>query len=284
MRIETFSAIVGGRQDGAIYGGYFFSLNNQGLCTVYKMEELEENREAEIFDEFTVDKNDIISPHSNSVMFGNEFYEDGDEFPLLYTNIYNNYASCDEKLKGVSLVYRVQKDENSFKTTLVQIIEIAFTESTLWQSSDEDARPYGNFVIDTENGIYYAFNMRDADNSTRYFAFDLPKVTDGEICEKYNVKRVVLTESDVKEYFDCEYHRFIQGASFRKGKIYSLEGFTRDENNPPAIRIIDVKTKKQELYKKLSELGTDVEPEMIDFDREKCYYTDHHGNMYKIFF
>ena len=255
MRIEKFSTIIGGRQDGAIYGGYFFSLNNQGLCTVYKMEELEKGTDAEILDEFTVDKNDIISPHSNSVMFGNEFYEDGDLFPLLYTNIYNNYASCDEKLKGVTLVYRVEKAEKGFKTTLVQIIEIGFTERLLWKSSDDDARPYGNFVIDAENGIYYAFNMRDGDNSTRYFSFDLPKVTDGEICEKYNVKRVVLKESDVKEYFDCDYHRFIQGATFNKGKIYSLEGFG-GEKDPAAIRIIDVKTKKEECYKKFREFGT----------------------------
>ena len=26
------------------------------------------------------------------------------------------------------------------------------------------------------------------------------------------------------------------------------------------------------------------EPEMIDFEDDVCYHTDHHGNMYKLFF
>ncbi|MBQ6938096.1 MAG: hypothetical protein IJN36_06235 [Clostridia bacterium] len=287
MRIEPFSKIIGGRQDGAFYNGYFFSLNNQGLCTVYKMETLENQKEgAEIFDEFVMDKNDILSPHSNAVMFGNEFYEKEDEFPLLYTNIYNNYASADNPLKGVCLAYRVQKTDAGFKTTLVQMIEIDFVEDEkLWKSEgQEDARPYGNFTIDAENGIYYAFTMRDKEEATRFFSFDLPKADRGEICEKYNVKKVVLYANDIREYFDCGYQHFIQGACCHKGKIYSLEGFTNSVDNPAAIRIIDTKLKKEVCFKKFKDFGTDVEPEMIDFENDTCYYTDHHGNMYKLFF
>lgn len=289
MKIEFFSKIKGGRQDGAVSNGYLFSFNSQGECTVYETNDLGriKDDEAEVFAEFVLDSNDVIIPHSNSVMFGNEYYDEKDEFPLLYTNIYNNYADSDNKLKGVCLVYRLQRSKRTFKSTLVQIIEIGFVEDEkLWKSAGEkdDARPYGNFTIDSEQGIYYAFTMRDNVKSTRYFAFDLPKVTQGEMCEKYRVKRVVLHSSDIRDYFDCNYHHFIQGVCCRNGKIYSLEGFTDSSDHPPAVRIIDPKLKKEIGFERFKDFGINIEPEMIDFENDICYYADHNGNVYKLFF
>ena len=135
MKIKAFSKIKGERQDGAIYNGFLFSFNHQGLCTVYRMNDLNNFKdcEAEVFSEFVLDKNAVLMPHSNAVSFGNDFFEDGDEFPLLYTNVYNNYAQSDDKLKGVCLVYRVQRFGTQFKTTLVQMIECDFVEDeALW--------------------------------------------------------------------------------------------------------------------------------------------------------
>ena len=126
--------------------------------------------------------------------------------------------------------------------------------------------------------------MRDNTQTTRYFSFELPKVEQGQICEKYNVKKVVLTRADILQYFDCDYHHYVQGASCHNGKIYSLEGFTNNLDNPPAIRIIDTELKKQICFKEFKELGTNIEPEMIDFDDDICYYNDHNGNVYKLFF
>ena len=288
MRIEKFAKIKGERQDGDISNGYLFSFNRSGECTVYETEKLGDLKdgEAEIFAEFVLDKNDILMPHSNSVVFGREYYDEKDEFPLLYTNVYNNYANADNKLEGVCLVYRIQRIERKFTATLVQIIEIGFADDkNLWKSFGEkdDVRPYGNFVIDIENEFYYAFTMRDNVPSTRYFSFDLPKVVQGEWCEEYKVKKVVLNTSDIREYFDCEYHRFVQGACCHKGKIYSLEGFTDSQSNPPVIRVIDTKSKKETTYEKFADYGTNVEPEMINFENDVCYYTDHYGNMYKLF-
>jgi hypothetical protein len=126
--------------------------------------------------------------------------------------------------------------------------------------------------------------MRDNTNSTRYFSFELPKVNQGQVCEKYNVKKVVLTQTDIIQYFDCDYHHFVQGASCHNGKIYSLEGFTDSVENSPAIRIIDANLKKEIVYKQFKELGSNIEPEMIDFDDDICYYSDHNGNVYKLLF
>lgn len=290
MKICKLSKIKEERQDGAVYNGYLFSFNYKGECTVYQMDALESctDTEAEAFSEFTLDKSDIIVPHSNSVMFGSEYYDDKDEFPLLYTNIYNNYSASDDKLKGVCLVYRLQRFGSEFKTTLVQMIEISFTDDEeLWcspKSAEEDKRPYGNFTIDTQKSVYYAFTMRDASNSTRYFSFDLPKLSQGELSEKYNVRKVILKPENICDYFDCDYHHYIQGACCHNGKIYSLEGFTDNFQNPPAIRIIDTKSKKEVYFKKFGDIGLSIEPEMIDFEGDICYYGDHNGNMYKLFF
>lgn len=289
MKIRNISKIKDGRQDGAISNGYLFSFNHRGECTVYEIKSIEcmKEGEAEIFSEFVLDKNDVVSPHSNSVAFGNEYYDENDEFPLLYTNIYNNYANCDDKLKGVCLVYRLQRFDRNFVTTLVQIIEIGFVENDkLWKSygEKEDVRPYGNFVIDKENSIYYGFTMRDNSHSTRVFSFKLPKVNQGEFCTEYNVKKVTLQEKDILNWFDYDYQHYMQGACCHKGKIYSLEGFTESIDNPPAFRIIDTELKKQVCFKEFKELGTEIEPEMIDFENDICYYIDHNGNVYKLFF
>lgn len=289
MKIQQISKVKGGRQDGAVFGDYYFSFNHRGECTVYRMDALDigQDGEAEIFSEFVLDKSDIIMPHSNSVTFGNEYFDEKDEFPLLYTNIYNNYAKAENPLKGVCLVYRLQRCDKHFETKLVQMFEVGFVEDeTLWKSAvePEDVRPYGNFAMDADNGILYAFTMRDNTQSTRYFSFPLPKVTEGELCETYGVKKVVLREEDLLQYFDCDYHHYVQGACCSEGKIYSLEGFTDSVENPPAIRVIDAQLQKEILYKQFDELGTNIEPEMIDFENGICYYTDHHGNMYIINF
>ena len=192
-----------------------------------------------------------------------------------------------DRLEGLCCVYRLQKDGNTFTTTLVQLIQIGFTEDKrLWRSLREegDVRPYGNFTIDREKGIYYAFTMRDSYNTTRYFSFPLPKKSDGVMDEAYGVKKVTLMPSDILDYFDCDYHQYIQGACIHHGKIYSLEGFTESVNHPAALRIISPEDKRQEAYVLLASYGLNIEPELIDFMGDTCYYADYVGNLYIIEF
>lgn len=278
MELKQLGKIRHG-QDGAIYGDYIFRFDGNGFCAVYKLDNLTEQ-----FSCFTLDRADLI-PHSNSVAFGNEKYNESDEFPLLYSNIYNNFAKTENKLKGVTCVYRLLRDGNTFTTTLVQLIEIGFTEDVLWRSENTaDVRPYGNFAIDTENSVYYAFTMRDEDKTTRYFSFPLPKCADGEFDKSLGVKRIFLQKKDVIDYFDCEYHHFLQGACFHKGVIYSVEGFGEDPVNPPAIRLIDTANKKQLAVYYFGDYGLVIEPECIDFLDDTCYYVDNHGHIYNLVF
>jgi len=283
MKIKQIAKIHGG-QDGAIFGDFLFRFNHQGECFVYDLKTVGEDPEKELpqFSSFVLDGVEKLKPHSNSVAFGSEYAEEGDEFPLLYANIYNNYAKSENPLKGVCLVYRLQREGDRFFTTFVQMIEIGFVEDTnLWRSEEkEDVRPYGNFVIDTERNLLYAFNMMDQNKITRYFAFDLPKLSDGVLNETYGVKKVVLEEKDIKVSFDCPYHNFMQGACCHKGKVYSVEGFEKDTDIVPGLRIVDTLTQKQVEYVHFPSFGLDFEPEWIDFYEDTCYYIDGYGGVF----
>ncbi len=277
------ASIAKGGQDGAIFKNYLFGFDSRGGCRVYDMSAASTKEELCEIGSFTLGCAELITPHNNAVGFGNEFYSEGDEFPLLYTNVYNNYAKAENKHEGVCCVYRIRRCDKSFCAQLVQLIEIGFTESReYWRSEGDikDVRPYGNFVIDRERGRYYAFVMRDGNETTRYFAFDLPKATDGALDEKLGVKRVTLSISDIKEYFDTPYHNYIQGACMRDGKIYSLEGF--DEKIHPAVRIIDTVEKKQITFHDFCDSGIIDEPELIDFYNDELIFGFHSGNMFKL--
>lgn len=288
MKIKPIAKISGG-QDGAIWKNQLFRFDNRGKCFVYDLNDVEEDilKELELLGSFVLDKADLIAPHSNAVSWGTEFFDPGDEYPLLYSNIYNNYSKSEDKLIGICCVYRVERTGRSFKTTLVQLIEIGFiNDPLLWKAypDSDGVRPYGNFVIDREAGYYYAFVMRNEALGTRYFKFKIPSICEGELDPIYEVKRVVLTPEDICDKFDCPYHRFIQGATLHNNNIYSTEGFTNDEINHPGIRIIDLVDKKEKQYFDLSEIGYNREPEMIDFYNDVCYYSDAYGNLYSIEF
>lgn len=277
-------AKIGGGQDGASFGERLFRFDTRGHCRVYDLGELDfsvEARELSPVAEFDLDKRDEIAPHSNSVVFGSEYYAEGDEYPLLYTNIYNSYANAGDKLVGICCVYRIWREGEQYFSSLVQLIEIGFSgERGLWRSIGdvEDKRPYGNFVIDRERGLYYAFVMRDGDSVTSYFAFDLPSVEDGEIDERYGVRRLVLTKEDIKASFDAPYHNFIQGATLYDGKIYSVEGFHHAIH--PALRIIDAAAGRELLYFDFFEAGFVHEAELVDFYRGHLIYSDNKGNLF----
>lgn len=289
MKVEKLAIIKGGRQDGAVFGNFMFSFDSRGICTVYELDKIKNANGQEVaeFSSFELDKINLIKPHSNAVVFGNEYFDESDEFPLLYSNIYNNYAGEEDKKIGMCTVYRLQRNGDKFTTTLVQIIRVDFTDNEdYWKSHGEDVRPYGNFVIDKERNLLCAFTMRDESQSMRYFTFDLPKVNDSEISSEYNVPVVRLCVCDIKEMFDMSYQYFIQGACCSAGKVYSLEGFNYNDRgeNLPSLRAIDICNKTEVLFKLCEDYGINVEPEMIDYYDGNCYMGDHHGNIYKLIF
>lgn len=273
--LNKVASVAGSRQDGAIYGGYLFSFNKAGICKVYSVDTYKH------VSDFTLDKINVITPHSNSVCFSSLKYDESDEFPLLYCNVYNNYKN-DRSYDGTCAVYRIQRNGTSFTSTLVQVIKIGFTNDTQrWSSPDGDTRPFGNFVVDTDNNRLYAFTMRDASKTTRFFSFTLPAVNDGVLDSSLGVKKVTLEVDDIIDTFDTEYFNYLQGATYYNGKIYSLEGFTDDTTNKATLRVVDTATKsiceKIDLYG----LNLKAEPETVFVLNDTGYYIDISGNVYE---
>ena len=273
---QKIGNISGSIQDGAVYGGYMFSFNSNGKCKVYSVDGFSP------LSEFILDKNSILSPHSNAVCFGAYKYSESDEFPLLYCNIYNTYSS-NRALDGTCNVYRITRNGNSFSSELVQIIKVGFTSDTaVWSSPDSNRRPYGNFVVDTDNNKLYAFTMRDESNTTRFFEFALPALSEGANDSDTGVKRVTLEASDVIRSFDVEYFRYVQGATYADGMIYSLEGFTNDVTNKAALKIVDLESGKLSGRVDLYGMGFTTEPEMVYVIDGILYYADVSGAVYKL--
>ena len=283
MKITEIAKIESGSQDGAIWSGYLFRMGSRGRVRVYDMARL--SGEVRAIAEFYLDRHEELVPHSNAVMFGNEYYAEGDEFPLLYSNIYNNLKNEENKEVGVTCVYRLTREGEVFSPELVQLIEVDFTaEAGLWRSEEgvEDVRPYGNFVIDREKSMIWGFVMRDGDKNTRYFSWRLPTLAEGEPDKKYGVRRATLKKDNIIEYFDTPYHFFIQGATFDGGKVYSTEGFGAKIH--PALRLIDTNEKKEVFHVDLYPLGLVGEAEFIDIYEGVCYYGDAEGHIYRFDF
>lgn len=279
-----WSVCVG--QDGAIYGDCLFRFGNSSDCTVYSMSQKKQ------IGSFIMDKRDGFVTHNNAVCFGSEKADENDEFPLLYTNIYNNYSGSkytssyyrdgkEDKREGILCVYRITRKDNIFNAELKQIIQIGFVNNTdYWKSSEnDDVMPYGNFAIDTKNNKLYAFLMRDKEMTTRYFEFDLPKLNDGVPDDYCGCKLVTLKVEDIKARFDCEYSNFLQGACFHDGKIYSVEGGHHDPELPARMQIIDTVTQKKFAEIDLYGIGLTAEPEMVEYYDGALYYIDGDGEV-----
>jgi hypothetical protein len=271
-------ASIGSWQDGAIWNGRLFVLNGAGNGSVVDV------KTGGKLAAFTLDGCDVLKPHANSVCFGSTFFAPGDKYPLLYVNVYNNYASSEDRKEGTCCVYRILEKDGVFTTELVQVIRIGFVKETLWKSAGDkpDVRPYGNFVIDTEKNLLHVFTMRDAEHVTRYFTFRLPRLAEGECSPRFGVPTVTLGEEDILSRFDTDYHLFIQGACCHGGRIYSSEGFNADIH--PSLRVIDPAAGVQLCHVDLTDLGYDCEAEWIDFRNGICYYSDAHGALYTIDF
>ena len=271
---DVFS--IGSWQDGAIYNGKLFTLGSNGNGSIFDLNEKKN------IGSFVLDKKEIITPHANSVFFGNLKYDNDDIYPLLYANVYNNYASSTNRMEGTCCVYRLREENGTFITNLVQIIRIGFIEDIdLWKSkpNNEDVRPYGNFIVDVDNNKLYTFVMRDKEKITRFFQFDVPNIQSGIYNENYGCNEVVLNKIDILSSFDVEYFNYMQGCCYYNGKIFSLEGFDYNSSSKPVLRIIDLNKNVVIKSINLFEYNLKKEPEIItvDLHEGKIYFASSDG-------
>ena len=237
--------IVGLHQDGASYGNIIIFCGSDGKYKVYNNDGTVAHSES-----YIAEYSQFI-PHFNSVCFGTERFDSGDNYPLFYGNAYNNTSLP----KGALYAYRLKND---FTTEYKQRIVVGFTEDAIWAGNGTNVRPYGNFVIDTDNDYLYAFTMIDSLNVTRFFKFNMPSLAQGS--------DVTLQQGDILEYFDVPYEAYIQGCCYHNGKVYSLSGFG-SSSAPAKLHVISLASKSEVSEVPLGEM----EPEAVYVNNGKLY-------------
>ena len=275
-------------QDGAIYKNTLFLFDKYGQCTVYNT-----NSKLKL-GSFTLDRVDVLNPHANSVCFSDVYYAQGDPFPLLYVNIYNNYRTTADPKEGTCCVYRIFEENGTYSSKLVQVLKIGFTgDYDLWNSAEGNGYhyylPYGNFIVDTDEDKLWAFVLRNADNQTRFFCFDLPDLSEGAYNDAYDCNLVTLEAADIKDMFDLEHFEIIQGCTYADGKIYSANGLGTSSgyNSFAELKVIDLRSKAVAAVVDFGDLGFSLEPEMIGFNiggDGQLYYMSIDGTLRRLRF
>lgn len=272
-------ATMGNTQDGSIYGNYIMRFNASGTGMIHDMSTLK------YVNTITLDNSKLsnFKPHSNCTSFGCTYYDQEDEFPLFYSNAYNNYDTKVDKKLGTVGVYRITRNDRKFTAQLVQVISIGFTsDKDLWKSGiGADKSPFGNMVVDTDNGKLWFFVPRDTNKTTRFFCFDIPDATAGTFSEEYGVNLVTLQKEDIVDMFDVTYCNYLQGACYHDGKIYSLEGMGTGVS-PNVLRIIDLESRTEDCVVDFFATGYWKEVEFIDFWEGDLYFSDFSQEIYKL--
>lgn len=278
--IADLSAIQGVYlQDGEAFGDVLFTFKADGTGNAYNV------NTGEFLDAFYLGGKDKIAPHVNSASFSDQYYKEGDKYPLLYTSMYNNVTALNKYLLGTCCVYRITELGGQFDAQLVQVIRLSFiADRDLWLSPKENSRPFGNFVVDTDRDMLYAFVPRDDYNTTRFFGFALPEANAGTYEEEFGCKQVVLRPEDIMRQFDVGYFSSPQGCTYADGMIYSVEGFNSFDDVPPFLRVVDVEKGLQVKTVNLGQLGLDREPEVITVTNGQLYYINADMVLRKLWF
>ncbi len=230
------------------YGDFLFQFHNANAAVnIYNLKEKEFVGTVELI----ANK----SNHCNNASFSSIFYNETDEFPLLY-------VSGDSGSYNHVQVYRIIKVGASF--TFVQIQEITLPKAT------------------KENNLYWSGVVMDNDNICMYIYAN----TNGAQIAKLNIpdinqKEVVLMDDDILEHYTLEKFTHQQGAVIHKGMMYVFDGVPQwgDTNY---LRIIDLKNKDDFAKINITEKGLKAEPEGAFIYKDVLYCATNNSGIYKV--
>lgn len=226
-------------QGAASYGDYLFQFENYNANVyIYNL------RTKEFIEKVSLTKNS--NNHCNNASFSNIFYEEDDEFPLLYVSggIVSTYNHIQ--------VYRILLFDNRF--TFEKIQEIEFPKAT-----DENKMHSTQAVLDD----YYMYVLTKGKDQTFISKFEIPD---------YKTTSITLAEEDILEQVEVKDFIHKQGAIIRNGFLYILYGVPAwgDTNY---LRIIDLSNYEDTFVYNLSELGFRQEFEGLSFYNESLIVT-----------
>lgn len=241
-----------GFQGISISGNYVASLQNTGICNLYKYD----GKRLQKVSRFKL-ASYAKQNHCNVASFGTEKAEKGDAMPVLYVS--QAQRARYNSMKDVCLVERLTENGS----TLVQTINF-----------DDRDHIFGyalQWVIDRENNLLVGYgNTIDNENPVNRHAvivFRLPKLSDGEL--------VTLTRADAIDQFYLEdtFNRNInptigQGLCITNGKLFMPTGYGTKER-PNFMYVVDIFTHRLTNIIDMRK-STSNEPEDCDVYNEEC--------------
>ena len=217
----------GSVQGASCYGDYLFQFQDHNTNVyIYNLKDKEHV--------YTFTMEPITSNHCNNVSFSNIFYEDEDEFPLLYVSGsgYGNYNHAQ--------VYRIVRNNKIFSIIKVQ-------EIILPKCNESNKLYWTGVIMDNENGFMYVYANHKT--SAQIAKFNIPDTS---------VPEIKLTEDDILENFSLDKFTHQQGAVISNGFLYVMDGVPGwgDTNY---FRIIDLEKHEDYAIYNVSEMGFNQE-------------------------
>ena len=188
--------------------------------------------------------------HCNNADFSQTFYNDDDEFPLVYVS---------QSSPRHVVVGRIARKKNAFTMDVVQTIVLS-------------GIPSADVVIDKENGYMYAY-VYNMDKLILY-KYKIPE---------YNLSdRIVLTKDDILETIDIGHVTYRQGATIKDGFLYMLDGVP-NWGTEVYIKVVNLENGSYSRISFSHNFGFYYEAEDVFFYNNELYCTTNFGKgVYKV--
>lgn len=203
--------------------------------------------------------------HCNCVSFGTEKYDNADEYPLLYISMQDPNSSVTTVHK--CLVFRVQYIGGHFTFTLVQTITYPEWAEGFY---------YANAVVDKENKKMILLSLTnypyigDYGNTLKYYVFDLPKLSDGNVTLQIADSLYNATIYDIPANQDA--------------KVYNNKLYLSTATNYGKIYVVDLSTNKVVSIVDLYNNGISAEPEGLAIYDERILSIQSDRKVYELEF
>ena len=232
------TGLPGGQQDGANYNGTLFRFDEYGNIHVYNM------NTGELIGTGAIDEDSTVCPYFNSCFFANNFYAEGDEFPILYATGRGVYKAGGALPERHIYGFRIVRNGTTYIAYYVQYIAL---------DSSFEYGTYGAFGYDANRNMLVGYSYSSIPSNTTYvFETDMPTYADGD---------TIIPLADITSFsFASPYLGAPQGCTCNNSKIYALGG----NINIGTLDVIDLIDQKPYAHIDLASAGLTGEPQMID--------------------
>lgn len=237
-------------QGGACYGDYLFMFTeNNTTCWVYN---LSTNTLVQTITIPSEERGFVSDCHCNTVNFGTEKYNEGDDFPLVYVSTgYNDGTNS-----GV-LVYRIVNSNNTYSLTLVQTVKFP-------------KKSWTEFVVGDDGNCFVCYT-----NTRTIYRMKMPKLSDGDIT-------LDMEEAlEVYQFTPQEFESANQNRFYYQGKMYVISG----ASGYGLLIVLDLLKRTREAIVDLNSIGIIGEPEAnFIWDGKLCVACRSDASIHALYF